>query len=88
MEAFILGLALDGFLMHLTFVVSLFSSAYRYGHRGDPKIVKVSLRELISLYISLVFSLEGMAYFSSLFGFFFASTERDGGKHGYNIVGS
>ena len=50
--------------------------------------MKVSPHELISLYISLVFSLEGIAYFSSLFGCWLAGAKGDGGKHGYNIVGS
>ena len=50
--------------------------------------MKVSLRELISLYISLVFIFEGMAYFSSLIGCFFVGAKRDGGQHGYDSIGS
>ena len=79
MTAFLLGLAHDGCVKNLTFGVSLFGSAQRYGHGGDPQLVKVNPLKLVILYISLVFSLEGMAYFSSLFGCFFGGAKRDEG---------
>ena len=88
MTAFPLGLAHDGCVMHLKFGVSLFGSTQRHGNGGEPHLVNISLCELICMYISLVFSLEGMAYFSSLFGCWLASAEGDGGQHGYNTVGS
>ena len=88
MIAFPLGFAHDGCVKHLAFGVSLFSSAQSYGHGGDPQLVKVRPLKLVSLYISLVFSLEGMAYFSSMFGCWLAGAKGDGGKHGYKTVGS
>ena len=37
-----LGLAHDSCVMYLEFVVSLFGSMQRFGHGGDPQLVKVS----------------------------------------------
>ena len=88
MIAFPLGLAHDGCVLHLTFWVSLFGFTQGYGHGGDIQLVKVSLRDLISMHISLVFSWKVWHTPHPHFSFFLAGAEKDGGKSGYDTIGS
>ena len=88
MIAFPLGLPHNECVMHLTFGVSLFGSTQGYGHGCDVQLVKVSLRDLISMHISLVFSWKVWHNPHPDFSFFLAGVEKDGGQRGYDTIGS